>query len=203
MIISVDDSGDPGLKLGKGSSQFFIIAAVLFEDDLDAEEASLKIKRFRRDLGWKENHEFKFRKLSPELRIKFLETVKKLNFKISIFGLDKSSITEPKLYKNDSSKLYNAVILEAVRGFGKELEQAHIYIDGEGGNDYRRKVKSYFRKNLSKKTIKELSYRDSKSDNLIQLADIVAGSAMRQFERNEDKYIKIIRKKIVSKKTEL
>ncbi|MDO4987001.1 MAG: hypothetical protein Q4E46_01630 [Candidatus Saccharibacteria bacterium] len=45
MIVSVDDSGDPGLKLERGSSAYFVIAAILFKDDLDAEEAALKIKR--------------------------------------------------------------------------------------------------------------------------------------------------------------
>ena len=99
--------------------------------------------------------------------------------------------------------MYNAVILEAVKAFGKEISMAHIYIDGEGGNDYRRKVKSYFRKNLSSKTIKELSYRDSKTNNLIQLADMVAGATRRAIERGETDYIKIVQKKIVSNKNNL
>lgn len=202
MIIAVDDSGDPGIKLGQGSSRHFVIAAILFEDDLDAEETSLKIKRLRKELNWKENHEFKFRKLSPELRVKFLNTVKKMNFKISIFELDKTTLSNSKIYRNDSSKLYNAVILETIKAF-ENVKMAHIYIDGEGGNDYRRKVKSYFRKNLSGKAMKELSYRDSRTNNLIQLADMVAGSAKRAIDQGEDGYIKIIRNKIVAIKKDL
>lgn len=203
MIIAVDDSGDPGIKLGKGSSDFFLIAAVLFEDDLDAEEMSLKIKRLRKELGWKEDHEFKFRKLSPEYRKIFLKTVKNLNFEVVVFELDKTSIKDPRLYRNDASKLYNAVILETVKAFGEKVRSAHIYIDGEGGNDYRRKVRSYFRKNLPKQTMKELSYQDSKKNNLIQLADMIVGSARRVAERNEDEYIKIVRKHIIATKTEI
>lgn len=203
MIISVDDSGDPGIKLGKGSSNFFLIAAVLFEDDLDAEETSLKIKRLRKELGWKENHEFKFRKLSPELRKKFLETVKNLNYKVIVFELDKSTLKEPKKYRNDSSKLYNAVILETIKSFGDIVKSVHIYIDGESGNDYRRKVKSYFRKNLPKNAMRELSYQDSKKNNLIQLADMIVGAARRKAERGEDEYIKIVRKRIIEIKQKL
>ena len=72
MIIAVDDSGDPGFKLGKGSSEYFVIAAIFFDDDLDAEEAALKIKRLRKSLHWNPLHEFKFRKSSAEIKRQFL-----------------------------------------------------------------------------------------------------------------------------------
>ena len=36
-----------------------------------------------------------------------------------------------------------------------------------------------------------------------ELADMIVGSARRAAERNEDKYIKIVRKHIISTKTEL
>lgn len=37
MLVFLDDSGDPGFKLDRGSSAFFVIACVIFEDKLDAE----------------------------------------------------------------------------------------------------------------------------------------------------------------------
>ena len=37
MIIFIDDSGDPGFKVEKGSSVVFVIALVIFDDPLDAE----------------------------------------------------------------------------------------------------------------------------------------------------------------------
>ncbi|MBI2315295.1 DUF3800 domain-containing protein [Candidatus Daviesbacteria bacterium] len=36
MLVFIDDSGDPGFKLDKGSTSHFIIACVIFEDDLEA-----------------------------------------------------------------------------------------------------------------------------------------------------------------------
>lgn len=198
MIIAIDDAGDPGLKLGKGSSDYFIIAAVYFKDNLDAEETSLKIKRLRRNLRWKPQHEFKFRKTSPEIRIKFLKTIKECNFKISLVILDKHSVIGIKEYYNDASKLYNATILKALKPFSSTLNSTHIYIDGENGNSYRRNIKAFFRQNLSKKAIKELTYRNSIDDNLIQLADMIAGAARRSVERDKDQsYLKIIKKKII------
>jgi hypothetical protein len=60
MLVFIDDSGDPGFKLDKGSSRYFVVACVIFDDNLDAEEAALKIKRLRRTLGWRNEQEFKF-----------------------------------------------------------------------------------------------------------------------------------------------
>ena len=45
MIIAIDDSGDPGLKMDKGSSSYFVIVAVVFLTDYDAESTALKIEK--------------------------------------------------------------------------------------------------------------------------------------------------------------
>ncbi|MBR0460831.1 DUF3800 domain-containing protein [Candidatus Saccharibacteria bacterium] len=197
MIIAIDDSGDPGLKIGKGSSRYFVIAVVCFADDLDAEEASLKIKRIRRDLKWKPLHEFKFRKTSPEIRRMFLSEMKRFDFRVSLVILDKTDIINIVAFKKNASELYNAAILKALASFSGRMESVHIYIDGESGLDYRRKVRTYLRKNLPKGAIKELTYRDSKNDNLIQLADMIAGATRRSVERDTDaSYLKIIKERI-------
>jgi hypothetical protein len=36
MLVFIDDSGDPGFKLDRGSTPFFVIALVIFEDELEA-----------------------------------------------------------------------------------------------------------------------------------------------------------------------
>lgn len=40
MLIFIDDSGDPGFKLDKGSSKVFVIACVIFDDGLEAEKTT-------------------------------------------------------------------------------------------------------------------------------------------------------------------
>lgn len=44
MLVFIDDSGDPGFKTEKGSSKIFVIAMVIFKDNLEAEKTSLSIK---------------------------------------------------------------------------------------------------------------------------------------------------------------
>lgn len=203
MIIAVDDAGDPEVKLDKGSSRYFLIAAICFNDDLDAEEVSLRIRRLRRDLGWKPSHEFKFRKTSPEIRKTFLNAVRNYPFDVSLMILDKHQI-DSSLFRNNASKLYNAAILGAIKGFDTEIKNVHIYIDGESGQNYRKKVKTFFRNELPKGSIKELTYRDSKNDNLIQLADMVVGAVRRSVEKDKNNsYRQIIKKRVVRTRTSL
>ena len=152
MIIAVDDSGDPGFKLGKGSSEYFVIAAIFFDDDLDAEEAALNIKRLRKSLHWNPSHEFKFRKSSAEIKRLFFEVIAPLNFRAAISIVDKRHFAD-KTLQRETSKFYNTIILRTLLTNG-QFSRAHIYIDGEGGNDYRRKVKTFFRQNLPRNAIR-------------------------------------------------
>lgn len=60
MLVFIDDSGDPGFKLEKGSTSHFVIAMVIFDDTLEAEKTALAIKELRRELQFSDNSEFKF-----------------------------------------------------------------------------------------------------------------------------------------------
>lgn len=204
MIIAIDDSGGPGLKPGKGVSSYFAIAAIYFRYDEDAERVRDRIKQLKVKLGWKGKREFKFRKDRPEIKKKFLATVKNEKFVISAVLLEKSKIHKREYYKN-SGKLYNTTMLEAIHGLNIQLDKAHIYIDGESGTDYRKKVKTFFRQSLPKGAVRELSYENSVDDPLIQLADMVVGAIRYTLEDKKDAndYIKIIKKHIVSLKSSI
>jgi len=202
-LIFIDDSGCTGFKFGHGSTDYFGIAAVFFSDDLDAEETALKIKRLRRSLGWHDLHEFKFRKTSKSIRKQFLETVKPFNYEVVVTIIDKRKIFDKKL-KSDSGEFYYNVILRTLQA-GGGFEKANIIIDGEKGIDHRRKVKTFFRKNLPEFSVNEMSFRDSKKDSLIQLADMIIGAAMHSIEDRDDAndYISIVKNRIVSEISEL
>lgn len=111
MLVFVDDSGDPGFKFDSGSSKFFVIACVVFDDNLDAEEAALKIKRLRRSLKWRDDHEFKFNKTSKDIRMAFLREVRDCNFRIRAIIADKPMIRSAELRRN-KNKFYNYMIKE-------------------------------------------------------------------------------------------
>ena len=195
MIIAIDDSGDPGLKMDKGSSSYFVIVAAVFLTDHDAEATALKIERFRQTLKWREHHEFKFRKTSPEIRKAFLSEINSCNFVLSVAVVDKANTNVDIPSNRDASSLYNTVILRAISQVLDESTNARVLIDGEGGSSYKRNVKTFFRQNLPKNAIKQIRYRDSKNDVLIQLADMVAGSVNRSLTGDKE-YLSIIKRHI-------
>ena len=58
MLVFIDESGDPGLKIEKGSSRFFSVSLVIFEDKEEALACDQRITLLKRELGWEEDSEF-------------------------------------------------------------------------------------------------------------------------------------------------
>src|SRR3989338_8487692 len=92
MLVFIDDSGDAGFKLGRGSSQFFVIALVIFDDDLEAEKTAVAIKELRRILKFSDKVEFKFNGSRSQVRRRFLKVINEFSFKIRCLVIDKGLI---------------------------------------------------------------------------------------------------------------
>jgi hypothetical protein len=202
-LLYIDDAGDPGFKFKHGSSDFFAMSCVLFEDALDAEEVSVVIKRLRRNLGWHDTHEFKFHQTNLQIRSGFFAAVQKYNFKISYILIDKTKITDTEL--TNSAKLYNYAILRAMAVPDWKFNNASVHIDGKSGRNYQKTLRPYFRQNMPVGAIGKISFVNSTSNNLIQLADMVAGAVLHTTKKNRtdhDVYLPIIAKHIVNKTIE-
>ena len=144
MLVFIDDSGDPGFKLDSGSSRFFVIACIVFDDNLDAEETALKIKRLRKSLKWRDEHEFKFNKATKQVRIEFLKTVNDCSFRIRAIVADKSLIRSNDLRKN-KNLFYNYMIKEVLSKSDGSIKNASIRLDGHEDRAYKQAATTYFR----------------------------------------------------------
>jgi formyltetrahydrofolate synthetase len=144
----LDDAGDAGFKIGKGSSRYFVIACVIFDEPLDAEFATVSIKMLRRELGWRNDHEFKFNKNRVEHKIRFLKHVSNINFKIRAIIVDKTKIDVEEL-KQSKQVFYLTVIQKVLSHFGDRMNQANIYLDGNDARGYREAIKVFFRHELN------------------------------------------------------
>ena len=123
MLVFIDESGDTGFKIGKGSTPNFVIAAVIFRDTLDAERTALAIKELRRELGLDDRYEFKFSKTSKEFRKRFLKRIKKFNFTYRAVVMRKEQIYGRKLREN-KEYLHNytmRMLLEHTNRYSKEI----------------------------------------------------------------------------------
>jgi len=198
MLIFVDDSGDPGFKLGKGSSDYFVIALVIFDDTLAAEATALKIKQYRRKVGFSDNSEFKFNKSRPEVKAGFLHCLYEEEFRIRALVVPKKDIYSPELRSNRNS-FYSYIIKLVLQNSGGTIENAKIKIDGSGDRVFRKSFTAYLRKELNqgdRYVVKNCKLVDSKSNVLIQMADMVAGAIRRSYD--ESKKDRAVYKEIIS-----
>lgn len=180
MLVFIDDAGDAGFKFDKGSSRHFVIACIIFDDNKDAEKAANKIREFRETLNWHPEREFKFNKSNKRIRLGFLNEMNQCSFRVRAIIVDKTMIRSPELRHNEHS-FYNFMIKEVLFNSNGGIWDASIRLDGHGDHEYKKAAMAYFRKqvNISARIIREMRFVDSKRDNLIQLADMVAGSILR------------------------
>ena len=199
MLVFIDESGDVGFKIGKGSSNSFVMALIIFDSEEDAYDTALKIKNLHKRLNKTSKFEFKFNKCDKRLRLAFLNEVKGCNFKIRAAVFHKDKIYNLKI-RSSNDYFYNYA-LKHVLGHGDFIVDARIKLDGSGNKKFRTNLVSYLKKNLNidgRKVVNNLRFCDSKENVLIQLADMVAGSLRREFDqKGEDlnPYREILKKK--------
>lgn len=204
MLIFIDDSGDAGFKLDKGSTSHFVIAMVIFDDELEAEKTAVAIKELKRSLRFSEQMEFRFFKNRRDIRLKFLDTIKDFNFRVRCLVVDKALIHSEEL-KNNKNSFYAYFIKEALKHNGATILNAKIRIDGSGDRLFRKNFFTYLRRELNsedKRVVNNCRMVDSGSNVLVQMADIIAGSINRSYnteKKDHEEYIKVIKKRIQDK----
>lgn len=201
-LIFIDDSGDPGFKEGVSSSNF-ILAAALFIDSDTAKSVNDAITEYRHSLGWRDDYEFKFTKIKKDIIAKLLQKVVQYDFQIYAVYVDKSDYPNLFRFFVDSEKLYNWATKELLSTM--PLNAARVKMDGKYDKNYKYHIKSYLRRELNKdkRRLANFEVQDSKKDNLIQLADLIAGSinrSLRADRTDATRYIDIIKTKIIELK---
>lgn len=182
MLVFVDESGDPGMKGKDGSSALFVITAVIFEDNEDADECDRAISQVRRELYSGRNVEFHFNKCCNAHRVQFLKAVAPINFFHLSFVLDKNKLYGPGFaYKETFYKYTAKLLFENAKPY---LKNATVTMDRSGNRDFRTQLEKYLKTkiNVDGELIRKVKSEPSHSNNLIQLADMVCGSVARSFK---------------------
>lgn len=201
MIIFIDDSGDPGFNIIGGASKYFVIACVIFDDELVAEETALAIKKYRRKINFPDTVEFKFAKSRNQIKKDFLHAVAKFNFRVRVVVVNKSIIRSREL-KYSKESFYSYFIKQVLLHNKGSLKNSKIKLDGHGDRLFRRSLTTYLRRELNnseRKVMKNLRLVNSKRNVLIQMADMIAGAVRRHYDsstKGNKIYRQIIEKKI-------
>lgn len=198
-LIFIDDSGDPGFK--NSPSEHFIMAAALFLRPEVATAVSEEMTKFRQELGWKSESEFKFRKTNKAIIKQLLKKIRKFDFEIYAVYINKREISKI-ISIVDQGKLYNWTIAELIKMM--PVKNAKIEIDGRAPKKYARKITAYLRQfSRNKRKFLTIQFEDSEKSNLIQLADIVAGAIHRSLKADKtdsQEYLNLLKTKIVAVK---
>jgi hypothetical protein len=72
MFVFVDESGDVGIKVASGSSRYFTVTLLIFEDREEALAADDRIGLLKCELELPDDFEFHFTKLKASFRKAFL-----------------------------------------------------------------------------------------------------------------------------------
>lgn len=198
MLVFVDESGDSGLKIGRGSTEKFIVALILFEDHDEAGSADQRISLLKKELGLPSRYEFHFNKCRPDLRKAFLEAVVPYNFFYFGIVINKNYLYGDGFkYKESFYKYISGLVFQNAK---PQLDMATVVLDGSGSQDFRSQLDRYLKNRINtpgeNQKILKVKIQDSKNNNLIQLADMVCGAIARSYKRHKrdaDDYRRIIR----------
>jgi hypothetical protein len=178
MLVFIDESGDPGFELGRGSSPVFVAAMVIFESDADALATQTAIAESRARRLHKP--EFKFNKCSDEVRDRFFECVRDCHFTVRAIVVRKERVHSPRL-KADKERFYEYFVKVMMRHDDGVLRDAKVIIDGSGDRAFRRNLNAALRRRLGAGVIRDVRFKDSRRDPLVQLADMCAGAIARSY----------------------
>lgn len=191
----MDESGDPGLKIAQGSSAYFVVALVVFDDEEEAKAVDQRLGLLRRELHLHPAFEFKFNKCRPEHRKALLGAVAPYDFFYYGIVINKAGLYGEGFKFKDSFYKYAAQLV--FLNSREHLENAVVCIDGTGNRDFRQQTSTYLKRriNLEKRHIERVIFLNSAKSSLIQVADMVAGAINRSYGEKADaqEYIKLIR----------
>ncbi|HLI12340.1 MAG TPA: DUF3800 domain-containing protein [Alphaproteobacteria bacterium] len=180
MLIFIDESGDPGFKLDKGSTPIFVATMVLFRNGTDAATTQQAIARS----GARQAHkgEFKFSRCSDLVRDQFFEAVKGCPFRIRAIVVEKARIYSPHL-RADKAGFYRFFVRQMMTNDAGQLSSAKVVIDGSGDREFRRALAAYLRRQLRDR-LREVRFSNSRNDVLVQLADMCCGAIARSYRQD-------------------
>lgn len=181
MLVFIDESGDPGMKGKDGSSKFFVMVAVLFAEHAVAEACDAGIRELKQNRGL--TREYKFSHCGREERQAFFEAIRDFDFFYLAFVLNKEKLWSPSF--NDKAKFWNYTASLLVNNAKPHLENATIVIDKLGDREFREELKVYLQRKINVREgirhVKKVKMEDSRSNNLLQMADMICGAVARSF----------------------
>ncbi|HZU34008.1 MAG TPA: DUF3800 domain-containing protein [Candidatus Angelobacter sp.] len=189
MIVFIDESGDAGMKDKSGSSDLFVMVAVVFYDHEEAAKCDTCIAQLRRTLTKNQsgNKEYKFNKCDRKEREAFFKGIAQFKFNYVAIVINKSALYGPGFqFKSPFYKFTAKLLFDNAKQY---LSEAIVVLDGCGDREFRQQLETYVKRNVNAKgqndIIAKLKLEASHSNNLLQLADMIVGAVARSLRSDK------------------
>jgi hypothetical protein len=189
MLVFLDESGDPGMKVQQGSSEYFFVTLVIFDNNEEALRADHHIAALRQELRLDASFEFRFNKMNYRLRTRFLREMCGFEFCYFAVAVKKGLLTAQGFRFSES--FYKVACRYVFTNAKKLLRDAVVVIDGSGSRVFQRQLVTYLRRGINPRNaelshIRKIKIEDSHRNNLLQLADMVCGALARSYGDKSD-----------------
>lgn len=186
-----DESGDCGFKFNNGSSRFLVIVVVYFTNTDNFEN---RINQLKIELPLSKGYEFKFSRCKDKIKKDFLKLITESSIQYKAIFVDKKKVKEPGL-KFQPQQLYCELVRRLLYDNNPPIEKATLVIDEAAAKIHHKEFNWVLKKYLSKNIIAKIQQKRSKSELMIQAADMIAGSIFRKYEKGDNRYHQMIRNK--------
>lgn len=214
-MVYVDESGDEGFVFGRGSSEWFVLSAVITKKATDLDTVKL-VDRVRQRIGIGPKEPLHFRDLRHEKRVPYIDEIQRADLTTVSICFHKPSITNIKNFCEPHRLYFYAVryLLERVSWFCRDCEasgigdgSAKIIFSNKAGMSYEA-LKGYMTHLEANHAQARIEWRIIKPDQIcafspgkmmgLLIADAVATSlyfalTLNRYGYNEDKFATMLK----------
>lgn len=207
MNIFIDESGDLGM--GQNGSPFFILAAIITQDNLSIRRCFKKIRSGKLKKSRKELPEFKYNKSDGIIRRRILKCVADSDIDIAFVVLRKNLAYD--LCRQNPNDIYRSLSIQLITEITNhyfEKDTISISIDKSMSCQQRDIFDGFLSDQIVGNDTKpfcsiehfEIEHVDSRNEPLIQAVDFVAGAVHQRYRDNNRRDYDIINNRIIINK---
>jgi hypothetical protein len=206
-FIYLDESGDLGFDFNKkGQSKFFTISILVVKNVQDNRAVINAVKKtLNRKFNQGKKHrrivtELKANRTSMEIKNYFFKQMTEIPFEIFSITLNKKKVSEK--IATEKNRVYNFISRMTIEkiSFDTTLKRLELIIDKSKNKSQIREFNSYIINQLEAMLDPEIPidiyHRNSEKDYGLQAADMFSWGIFRKYERFDNEWYKVFRKKV-------